>query len=244
MGHYTMTKGLRCSACCVWRSEQEEFSTKWNSGGVLHDAWTSPSHICARSRKILVEEAAKPGLQRRFLLMPKLQVQLERRYETWWKGAGNSKPSMSNTRGVQLEVFTCEVCHIILSSGWMDEWLNVRAWMGICFVECHRIHPSGKRKKKVVPSNGHQKELPESSNEPLPRVLRKSYVMMTSWQLKWLPHCNVYRWQFLRWHLLTCFDWISRCFMVASTNMSHAICSISFLSSSKHVWHPGIRAVA
>ncbi len=65
---------------------------------------------------------------------------------------------------------------------------------------------------------------------------------MASWQLKWLPDCNVYRWQF-RWHHLTWFDWIFRCLVVTSTNMSLATCSMSIMSflrsSSKHVWQPG-----
>ena len=132
----------------LWGAEQEEFSTKWNSGAVLLDAWTSPSHICARSRKILVEEAAKPGLQWRFLLMPKLQVQLETRYETWWKSPGNSKPSMSNTRVVQLEVFTWEVYHIIFSSGWMVEWLGIN---GHLFRRMSQTSPLWKKKEKGSP---------------------------------------------------------------------------------------------
>ena len=57
MGHYTMTKGLRCSACCVWRccwQNPNEKPLRSRTGGIPHKmksslAWClnfTKSHLC------------------------------------------------------------------------------------------------------------------------------------------------------------------------------------------------------
>ncbi len=158
--------GPKCDSGCCWQNPNKKhlgsktggfLHDAWNFRGFLYDAWTSPSHICARSRKILAEEAAKPGLQWRFLLVPKMVSPLSPSRFNWKNGMKLS----GKAQGIQN--LPCQIPGLYSKKCSRAKFtksfkLRVNGWMVgdvISFVEGHRIHRSGKRKKKVVPSNDH-----------------------------------------------------------------------------------------